>query len=79
MEAIQGLPPELAEDILDGIDRLARDPTRLSRAAALPGEQFQVYRLKCEGLYGAYRCAVLFQFSRDEETLHILDIATAQT
>jgi hypothetical protein len=70
--AIRVLPIDLAELVLDQIDRLADDPTMVSSSASLPSPAGQAYYFHHGGLERDYTFMLLFQYSQDEQSLHIL-------
>ena len=71
IEALRALPVDAAEYVLDAIDRLAESPTTLSRSGGTPFYLFQVYEFT-NPHYAGRRSVVAFQYSQDEQTLHIL-------
>ena len=74
LSAIDRLDPWFAQSVLDGADRLAAAPTRLSRGQGWPfyGRD-QRYLFEVDG-----RPVVLFfKYSQDEQTLLITDVSVA--
>jgi hypothetical protein len=75
-EAISSLPPLVASGVLDGIDRLAEDPVRLSRPSHFPyrpGRQMYQFWVEAEGT--RWWITVFFRYAQDEERIVILDLA----
>jgi len=67
------LPAMLASHVLDQLDRLAADPVGLSRPPAFPHPLYQKYQFffPPEAPPEAH-VTILFQFSQDETSLHIV-------
>lgn len=68
------LPPLLASVILDEIDRLAQRPTELSLPPSFPHPLFPKYQFWGFNGKHRYHVTVLFQYSQDERSIHILYI-----
>lgn len=65
----------LASHVLDQLDRLAEDPVGLSRPPSFPHPLYQKYQFFWPpDAPPEAHLTVLFQFSQDETTLHIIAI-----
>ncbi len=76
-EALVALIPDVAELVVDEIDRLAVSPTMaggISLPDVEPGLTFSSTR---EFAGRTYQIEITFQYGQDEETLHILNIAVS--
>ena len=69
--ALEALPTATAEQVLDEIDRLARQPVALSRRADMAAGQYQVYDFVGIIDGSPHRFQIRFQYGQDEETLHL--------
>jgi mRNA-degrading endonuclease RelE of RelBE toxin-antitoxin system len=76
-DLLRKLPIDLAEAVLDHIDMLALDPTGLSLPSD-ENEPYQFHRFHWEGRQGPTRVTIPFQYSQDEQTLIIIQIAVAE-
>lgn len=77
-EVLAQLPPLVASGVLDGIDRLARDPLGLGKPSHFPcrpGRQMYQFWIEAEGT--RWWITVFFRYGQDEERIVILDV-TAQ-
>ena len=74
MAELVKLPPELAEHVLDEVDRLAADPVLLSKRADLDNAFYQIY--ECSGFLSSRRSRfeMRFQYGQDEQALHIAEL-----
>ena len=72
-QLLRELPGEVGELLLDGLDRLAEQPTKLSRSSSTgnSGIKAQVYDFPLQTKAGKYLAIVKFQYSQDEQSLHI--------
>ena len=80
VRALKLLPePELQEFVLDRIDDLAARPAELSEPARFPYPAGQAYYFErsAGGTYDAF--LVLFKFSQDETSLHIISLSWLRT
>jgi hypothetical protein len=75
---LQRLPSDLAERVLDQIEQLAHQPTHLSRPGSFPFQLFQVFEFECIANPITYRFTVVFQYSQDEQTLHLLNLGVLE-
>lgn len=73
------LPDDAAEHVLDQLDLLARRPTARSRPTKLPGLYYQLFRFRGPRFGPYLQFEVRFQYSQDEQTLYILDVAWIMT
>jgi len=65
---------EFAEQILDQIEVLAAHPTTLSRT--VPGLPLQTFQFKIAAPAETFLITILFRYSQDEQTLHLLNMTT---
>lgn len=74
VERWRELPTDDAEYVLDQLDLLAAGPVARSRPSKLPAYRFQLFRFSGPrlGPYAVFE--VRFQYSQDEQTLHVYDI-----
>lgn len=74
--ALRALIPDVAELVVDEIDRLAASPTDvgISLPDSEPGMLFPSRR---EFAGRSYDIQIRFQYGQDEETIHILNIAVS--
>jgi len=75
--ALIALIPEVAELVLDEIDRLAASPHSVGGRAmpyAEPGLSFSSNK---QFAGRSYNLRITFQYGQDEETIHILNIAVS--
>jgi hypothetical protein len=71
---LRELPAESAEIVLDYIDLLAQQPTRLSRSGSNAGNSTfnaQIYDFPIQISQEKYRAVLQFKYSQDEQSLHI--------
>ena len=71
-QILMRLDPWFASAVLDGADRLAAAPTRLSRSRGFPhyGDE-QRYTFDVAGR----QVTLFFRYSQDEQWLHITDVS----
>jgi hypothetical protein len=74
MEDLNKLPVPLRQLVETEITRLARDPTGLSRPSTFPYPQCQCMRITTDFDGQSWRIVLLFRYSQDETTIHILAI-----
>ena len=61
------LPPLIASQVLDQIDRLAEDPVRLSKPSFFPYRPAQAFRFPCSFEGRTYHVTILFRYRADEQ------------
>ena len=68
-EDLDRLPPLLASIILDQVDLLAANPTRLSRPSHFPYRPSQAFEFSRRFEARTYYITVLFHYGQDEQTI----------
>lgn len=71
---LRSLVVDETEAVLDAIDRLALQPTALSRPGKFPHVGFQVYTFKLLRGGIEHDVTIAFRYSQDERDLHIMQI-----
>lgn len=67
--------PQIREFVLRQLEILAEYPTALSRPSHFPyREKCQIFRFDCDHELQRYEFNALFQYSADEQHIHILAI-----
>jgi hypothetical protein len=72
------LPPLVASNVLDQLERLAEDPVGLARPSRfpfLPGRMMFQFNAEVEG---SWWITALFRYSEDERRIIILDLSAQQ-
>jgi len=72
------LPPPVQNLVEAEVRRLAEDPVHLSRPSIFPYIPCQSYRVTTTHDDVQYFMTVLFRYSQDETTIHIIGIATTR-
>ncbi len=72
---LSSLPPVLQQLVEISLRQLASDPVHLSRPTHFPYIQAQMYRAELEFEQSRYIAIIIFRYSQDETTLHVLQIA----
>ena len=72
-QLLRELPGEIGENVLDHIDQLAEQPTRLSRSSGIGSSIYnaQLFDFTIQTAEAKYVAVVQFRYSQDEQSLHI--------
>jgi hypothetical protein len=73
------LPPDVAEYVLDQVELLAAHPVELSQSSEFPELHYQVFRFQGPVASPYLGFEVRFQYSQDEQSLHVLDLVWMRT